>query len=148
MRTILAVLLLAAAPAWAQQVKAPGGFVPQQAIAYGGVGGPAVAVDADHPLPVAPQPVAVAYVDRSGTIAAGGAAQAVAAARPERRGFLIQNLSNGDLWLGLGAPATAGAGAIRIGAGQMYESPATGVPAAAISIAGATAGQAFTAKEW
>lgn len=135
-------------PVSAQQVKAPGGFVPQAAIAYGGAGMPAVAVDADTPLPVAPRPVAVAYFDRSGTIATAGTAQPVAAARAARRGFMLQNLSSGDLWIGLGTAAAAGAGAIRVGAGQMYESPAAGVPAGAISVVGAAAGQAFTAKEW
>lgn len=136
------------APATAQKIAAPGGFVPQQAITFGTRGADATAVDAANPLPVAPQATAVAYTDRSATVATAGLAQIVAPARTARHGFFLQNLSSGDLWIGIGTTATTGASSIRLAAGQLYESPPGGVPADAIGVIGATAGQAFTAKEW
>ena len=114
----------------------------------GARGSEAVGVDAANPLPVAPVPMAVTYLDRSGAIAVAGAGQTVAIARATRRGFFVQNLSAGDLWIGFGTAAMVGAPAIRLAAGQLYESPTSGVPADTISIAGAVVGQAFTAKEW
>uniref|UniRef100_UPI00157719C1 hypothetical protein n=1 Tax=Sphingomonas bacterium TaxID=1895847 RepID=UPI00157719C1 len=73
----LAALMMPVAAA-AQKVDAPGRFVPQQAISFGAAGTDAVAVDAAHPLPVAPSAVAVDYVDRSGAILAANVAQPVA----------------------------------------------------------------------
>lgn len=131
-----------------QTVSTPGGYVPEQAMAFGTRGTPAVAVDAANPLPVAPQMTAASYVDRSGSVATAGAAQSVAPARAGRHGFFLQNLSSGDLWIGFGSAATIGAPSLRLAAGQLYESPASGIPADAISVTGATAGQSFTAKEW
>jgi len=133
-------------------IGAPGGFVPQVAVGYGTAGGEAVAVDATHPLPVAIATGAAAgaatYLDRSGGIAAAGQAQQLVAANAARRGFFIQNLSAGDLWLNSTGAASAGAPSIKVAAGQLYESPAHGVPATAISVLGATAGQSFAAREW
>jgi len=135
-------------------IGAPGGFVPQVAVGFGAAGGEAVAVDAAHPLPVAiasgaaAASGAVTYLDRSGSIAVAGQAQPVAAANVARRGFFLQNLSAGDLWLNATGAASAGAPSLKVAAGQLYESPAHGVPATAISVLGAAAGQAFAAREW
>ena len=89
-----------------------------------------------------------AYTDRSGTITTGGTAQTLAAANPNRRGFRLMNLSSSDLWVNdKGASATLAQPSFKIIAGAMYESPAFGASTAAISIIGATTGQAFEATE-
>ncbi|MEH3038222.1 MAG: hypothetical protein PGN23_17275 [Sphingomonas adhaesiva] len=129
-------------------ISAPGSFVPRVALSYGAAEAAAVAVDEAHPLPVAARAVAVSYVDRSGTIASGGTAQVLAPAQATRRGFFVQNLSSGDLWISSVGTAAADQPALRIAPGQLYEAPAHGVPAGAISLFGATSGQSFAAREW
>lgn len=87
--------------------------------------------------------------DRSGTITLGGTAQSLMAANPSRKGYLIQNNSAGTLWFNeLGATAVQAAPSISIAAGALYQSPSPGASALAISIIGATTGQAFSAREW
>lgn len=86
------------------------------------------------------------WVDRSGTIAAGGTAQVLSAANPSRRGFWIQNISTTDLWINELGNASAAPPSIVLAKGDIYEFPiAVG---SAISIFGATTGQAFSAREW
>jgi hypothetical protein len=88
-------------------------------------------------------------VDRSGTITLGGTAQALMAANPARKGYLIQNNSAGVLWFNeIGGTAVLAQPSISLAAGALYQSPSPGASAAAISIIGATTGQAFTAREW
>jgi hypothetical protein len=88
------------------------------------------------------------YTNRSGTITTGGTAQTLAAANTARRGYRVMNLSSADLWLNdKGGAATAAQPSIRIVSGAVYESPAFGASTAAISILGATTGQAFEAAE-
>jgi hypothetical protein len=129
-------------------IDAPATFVPLTAVSFGGSGMVATPVDPAHPMPVGPRGVAVTYVDRSGMIAAGGTAQVAAAANPARQGFFVQNISTADLWLSSVGTALAGSPSLRIAPGQLYESPAHGVPSTAISIIGATTGQAYVAREW
>jgi len=91
----------------------------------------------------------VVRTDKSGTIASGGVAQTLAAARTDRQGFWLQNQSNADLWVNeIGSTAAATQPAIRIPAGAYWIMEDTGVTVAAISIFGATTGQAFAAREW
>lgn len=86
---------------------------------------------------------------RSGTIATGGTAQTLMAANPARKGWFVQNVSTGDLWVNrFGGTASAGQPSILIKAGRLYETPAGGSGGNALSIFGATAGQAFTCGEW
>ena len=88
------------------------------------------------------------YTDRSGTLTAGGTAQVLAAANPARRGYRVANLSSADLWINdKGGAASATQPAFKVAAGALYESPAFGAPTSAISIFGATTGQAFEAVE-
>ena len=89
-----------------------------------------------------------APTNRSGTITAGGTAQELLASSTTRYGLSLLNLSAGDIWLSFFGPAAASAPAIRIAAGALYETPPTCYPRAAVSIFGATTGQAFTAFEW
>lgn len=129
-------------------IRAPAPYVPQQALAFGERGQAAASVTNQRPLPVHDQGSAVSYQDRSAATAQGGVAQGLAPANPARHGFFVQNLSGDDLWLGLDGTAGAGRPSIRVGPGQLYESPRHGAPAGAISILGTAAGQSFTAKEW
>jgi hypothetical protein len=145
---LAALAMTGAAGAAPPMVDAPGGFVPRSATSFGAAGSAAIAVDEDHPLPVAAAGRPALYVDRSGLIANGGVAQTLAPALTGRRGFFVQNLSNADLWLTSIGTAVAGAPALRIGPGQLYECPPSGVPGTALSILGAATGQAFSAREW
>lgn len=90
----------------------------------------------------------VSDTDRSGTITTGGTAQTLMAQNGSRRGFWVQNVSSGDLWISTVGTAAASQPSMKIAAGALYESPAHGVSTAAISIYGATTGQAFSAREW
>ncbi|MGE0022118.1 MAG: hypothetical protein AB7S70_00615 [Hyphomicrobium sp.] len=92
--------------------------------------------------------VQVVPLDRSGAIAAAGRPQAVAGHNLGRRGFMIQNLSDGALWFDTLAAAVAGAPSFRLAPGAIYETPAHAVPSGVISILGGTTGQAFAAREW
>ena len=91
----------------------------------------------------------VAPSDRSGTVALGGQAQQLAPARPTRRGWRLQNQSAGDLWVNdKGAAAVASQPSFKVAVGSYYESPITGCSGLALSVFGATTGQAFEASEW
>ena len=93
-------------------------------------------------------PAVATYVNRSGTITAGGTAQQLAALNASRRGFFIQNNSTGDLWFSLVGTAVQSQPSFKIVAGALYESPYGGGATGAISIIGATTAQAFSAMEY
>jgi hypothetical protein len=87
----------------------------------------------------------------SGTITSGGVAQTLAAAFPNRRGCVVQNLSTGDLWINDQGTAAAAQPSIKVPAGGQFAcgSPASAVaPGAALSIFGATTAQAYSGREW
>ncbi len=89
------------------------------------------------------------YTNISGTITAGATAQVLQAANAARRGFWIQNLSSGDLWINdLGNDATAASPCLRIPANGYYESPFNGASPLALSIIGATTGQSWSGRAW
>ena len=90
----------------------------------------------------------VTLTDRSGTITSGGSAQTLMAANAARTGFYIQNSSVADLWINATGTASAGGSSLRLRPGDLYENPAFAVPTTAISIFGATTGQAFAAREF
>lgn len=87
-------------------------------------------------------------VDRSGTITLGGTAQQLLPADPARNGFYVQNVSTGDLYVNVNATASATVstnnGSIKLGSGAYWEHPCSAN--AAVSIFGATTGQAFVCK--
>lgn len=103
-------------------------------------------VSATTPLPVAH--ASGVLTDRSGTITTGGTAQQLAAANAARLGFSVQNLSTGDLWVNTLGTAAAAQPSIKLAAGVYFETPAGYGAVGAISIFGATTGQAFSAREW
>lgn len=98
-------------------------------------------------VPVVAQGTSATHADRSGTITAGGTAQALMAANASRRGWWLQNLSTGDLWVSGVGTAAAVQPSLKIVAGAYYESPSFVSPTA-LSIFGATTGQAFAAREY
>lgn len=113
-----------------------------------GVDGTATDASASNPLPVVFSAPGTTYTSKSGTITAGNTAQVLAALNTARRGFRIQNLSSADLWFNdKGATAIIGQPSNKIISGGSYESPAFGCSTTAISIIGATTGQAFEAAE-
>ena len=85
---------------------------------------------------------------RSGTIGAGGVSQAWMAANTQRRGFIIQNQSTGPLWYNGLTAAAMDSTSYRVDAGETYETPVHHSGTGAISIIGATTGQAFYAREF
>jgi hypothetical protein len=91
----------------------------------------------------------VTKTDKSGTITSGGTQQTLMVANASRLGWQLQNVSTTDLWFNeLGSSAVVGQPSFKLGPGDSYESPVSSVSTAAISIIGATTGQAFTAREW
>lgn len=86
--------------------------------------------------------------DRSGTITLGATAQELMAANSQRRGYWVQNLSAGDLYISSIGTAVATQPSLRIPSGALYEAPSSNVPTDAVSIYGATTSQAFSAREW
>lgn len=84
----------------------------------------------------------------SGTITAGATAQSLLAADPGRNGFWIQNDSTGDLWINDLGDAAATQPSMWLPPGSFYQTELNAAPKAAISIYGATTGQAFAAREW
>ncbi len=121
-----------------QEYDAAGGLRTLKTQETGGVHTPVVAIEGRT----------VTYTNKSGTIASGGVAQTLAALNATRRGFWVQNLSTGDLWISSLGTAAASQPSLRIPPGALYEFPQGGVPGAALSIFGATTGQAFSAREW
>jgi hypothetical protein len=88
------------------------------------------------------------YTDKSGTITTGGTAQTLAALNASRAGYFIQNVSAGDLWFSTLATAVAAQPSIKIAAGSAVTVTSPDVTTGAISIIGATTGQAYSAREW
>lgn len=85
-------------------------------------------------------------IDRSGTITTGGQPQVLAPRNPNRRWIYIQNQSSADLWIDFGVAAQTSQPSIKVAAGAEWRMERF-VAIDAVSIVGATAGQAFAAKE-
>lgn len=92
------------------------------------------------------QNVSASPVDRSSTITTGGTAQVLLAANANRKGIEFFNNSVGSIWLNVVGTATAGGGSIEVRSGGYWSPPV--VPVTAISVIGATTGQAFTCWEY
>lgn len=94
-----------------------------------------------------PGGVTASFKDRSGTLAAGATAQQLAPESANRRYLLVQNLSTGDLWINFGVDAVQNQPSIKILPDGVFAMEGAFVSGDAVSIIGATLGQAFTAKE-
>lgn len=84
---------------------------------------------------------------RSGTITTGGTSQQVAASNSSRVYFAIQNISDTDMYLGVGFTPTTTTGILlsKGGGGFVFESGF--IPTQAINLLCATTGKAFVAWE-
>lgn len=87
------------------------------------------------------------FTDRSGTITAGGTSQTLAGANSSRTYLEIQNLSTGDLYVNFTSAASAGGSSFKVPAGGSWFTPPNGVTTEAVTIYGATTGQAWVSKE-
>ena len=64
-------------------------------------------------------------------------------------GFLVQNNSSAALWISDVGIASVGGASIQIAAnGGIFATPSGYKPAGAVSLYGATTGQAFAARRW
>jgi hypothetical protein len=98
-----------------------------------------------NPLPVYEPPRTVTNI--SGTITAGGTAQALSASNATGRYFFVENLhATEDLWIYDLGTATASQPSVKIPAGGLYESPYS--TTGALSIIAATTAHPYSAREW
>jgi hypothetical protein len=95
---------------------------------------------------VAVQPIALTATDKSGTITTGGTAQNAIAANSNRKGWMIQNISDTDMYINEAGTATTGKFLLKSGASAVSQGNA--VTTGAISILCATTGKAFAGVEY
>jgi len=101
-----------------------------------------------NPLPVI-NTAGAAASDGSGAVATGGSAQTLFGGAVPPNGFLVQNNSSAVLWVCDTGTASAGGASIQLAAdGGFFCTPPGYKPAGAVSLYGATAGQAFAARRW
>lgn len=86
--------------------------------------------------------------DRSGTIAAGGTAQQLAAANSARHYLLVQNQSTARLYICFTGTATQTQTSLLLESGGAYESNGAFCPISTVSIIGTATGQAWHAVEY
>ncbi|MBV9858742.1 MAG: hypothetical protein JO038_01350 [Alphaproteobacteria bacterium] len=123
-------------------------LVPVHAPSSVNAAGIAAPIGPQNPLPVVPTTIAPAS-DGSGTVATGGAAQTLFGGALPVTGFLVQNNSSGALWVSDVGAASPGGASFEIAAnGGVFATPPGYKPAGAVSLYGATTGQAFAARRW
>jgi hypothetical protein len=111
------------------------------------VAGIATPVSSAAPLPVINTAGSVAS-DGSGTIAAGGVAQALFGGVVPINGWLVANNSSATLYVSDVGTATSGGASIPIPPGDIFATPSGYRPAGAVSLYGSTTGQAYAARRW
>lgn len=132
----------------ATEVDGNGNLVPLHAPATTNTQGVATPVGPQNPLPVV-NTAAAAASDGSGSVAAGGSAQTLFGGIVPANGFLVQNNSTAALWISDVGAASAGGASIQLAAnGGIFTTPSGYKPAGAVSLFGATTGQAFAARSW
>ena len=125
-----------------------GNLVPVHAPATTSAQGVATPVGSQNPLPVV-NTAGSAASDGSGTLAAGGSAQTLFGGIVPVNGFLVQNNSSAALWISDVGIASATGASIQLAAnGGTFATPSGYKPAGAVSLFGATTGQAFAARRW
>jgi hypothetical protein len=90
-----------------------------------------------------------ALTDRSGTITAGGTAQAAVSANTSRNYLFVRNPIDATeaLWVSLVGTAAAASPSVRLDAGDSFEYAGSFIPTNALSVFAATTGHAFTIWE-
>jgi hypothetical protein len=111
------------------------------------ISGIAVPASSTTPLPVI-NAAGSAAIDGSGTIAAGTVAQVLFAGAVPVNGFQICNNSAAALYVSDVGNASAGGTSMQVGPGAIYTTPDGYRPAGAVSVYGASTGQAFAARRW
>jgi len=130
------------------EVDGNGNLVPVHAPATTDALGVSTPVGLQNPLPVMNAAGAVAS-DGSGTVATGGSAQTLFGGILPVNGFVVQNNSSAALWISDVGVASAGGASIQLAAnGGLFATPSGYKPAGAVSLYGATTGQAFVARRW
>jgi hypothetical protein len=125
-----------------------GNLVPLHAPAATNAQGIATPVGPQSPLPVI-NTAGSSAVDGSGTVATGGSAQTLFGGIVPPNGFLVQNNSSNPLWVSDVGVASAGGASIQLAAnGGTFATGSGYKPAGAVSLYGATTGQAFAARQW
>jgi len=125
-----------------------GNLVPVHAPASTDTQGVSTPVGPQNPLPVV-NTAGSAASDGSGAVAAGGSAQTLFGGVVPVNGFLVQNNSSSALWICDVGTASAGGASIQLAAnGGLFQTPSGYKPAGAVSLFGATTGQAFAARRW
>lgn len=87
-----------------------------------------------------------AVINRSGTIAASNTSQLLASANNDRKYLFIQNLSNADMYVGVGFTPTVSTGILLVKSGGVISWDRF-IPTGRIEIICDTVGKAFTALE-
>jgi hypothetical protein len=132
----------------ATAVDGNGNLVPVHAPAATSAQGVATPVGPQNPLPVI-NAAGSAAADGSGTVATGGSAQTLFGGIVPANGFLVQNNSSAALWICDVGTASSGGASLQLGAnGGTFATPSGYKPAGAVSLFGATTGQAFAARRW
>jgi hypothetical protein len=125
-----------------------GNLVPLHAPASTNAQGIASPIGPQNPLPVI-NTAGAAASDGSGTVAAGGSAQTLFGGAVPVNGYLVQNNSSAALWVSDVGAASSGGASIQVAAnGGVFATPSGYKPAGAVSLFGATTGQAFAARKW
>jgi len=125
-----------------------GNLVPVHAPASTNAQGVSTPIGPTNPMPVINVAGAVAS-DGSGTVATGGSAQTLFGGIVPANGFLVQNNSSAALWVSdVGAAAADGASIQVLANGGVFMTPSGYKPGGAVSLFGATTGQAFAARRW
>ena len=88
-----------------------------------------------------------AVVDHSAAILVTGNSQIAIAANPLRSGYVLQNVSNKDMWINEVATATVDSGSFKFVAGSFFPPQGFPITTGDINIVG-TAGDHFVAREW
>jgi len=161
---LILLLLLLAAPAWAQKLQPSTGImmvtctdgsgnVITCAGGGGGGGGPVTQSTGNASTPWYFAPLAIAPTDRGGTITTGGTAQNAMASNASRKGGWVQNPCSAteDLYVSTSGTATTTAGSpddADLGPCGTFSLNQNGlVNQNAVSVVAATTGHAFIAKE-
>jgi hypothetical protein len=109
--------------------------------------GVATAVSSSAPLPVINTAGSPA-IDGSGTVVAGGTAQMLFSGITPINGWLVANNSSAVLYVSDVGTATPGGASIPIPAASLFATPSGYKSVGAVSIYGATTGQAYAARRW
>jgi hypothetical protein len=132
----------------ATKIDGNGYLVPMHAPAATDAQGVSTPVGPQNPLPII-NTAGIAASDGSGALAAGGSAQTLFGGIVPSNGFLVQNNSSAVLWMSDVGTASAGGASIQLAAnGGTFATPSGYKPAGAVSLFGATTGQAFAARRW